>query len=85
MSEFEIEEGIPIPGRKAGITVETPWPWPDMDVDQSVFVPAKKGENASNIRERVTPHQYGRKSDKKFKTRWMKHNGKFGIRVWRVA
>jgi len=96
MSEFEIEEGVPLPSRKTGITAATPWPWPEMEVNQSVFIPAKKGETASNIRSRVTPHHYGRKNDKTFKTRWMKRGDfsemglpaeekrKLGVRVWRT-
>ena len=93
MSKFEIEEDVPLPSRKAGITA---WPWPEMEVNQSVFIPAKKGETASNIRGRVTPHHYGLRHNKKFKTRWMKRGDfsemglpaeekrKLGIRVWRT-
>ena len=84
MSGFEIEEDVPLPSRKAGITAATPWPWPEMEGNQAVFIPAKKEETASSIRSRVTPHHYGRKNNKTFQTRWMKHKGKFGVRVWRT-
>jgi hypothetical protein len=86
MSEYKIEDGIPMPGRKGGAT--TPWPWPKMEVDQSVFFPAIKDEGTkpgpNAIYRRVNPYPYGSKHNKTFKTRWIKHNGKLGLRVWRV-
>ena len=84
MSEFEIEDGVPIPGRKGGIKNRGPWPWPNMKVEQSVFFTAKEGETATTIRYRINPHAHSRRSDKKFASRWMKHEGKFGLRVWRI-
>jgi len=96
MSEFEIERGVPIPERKSGITTPNPWPWPEMEVDDSVFIPAKSGETATTIRKRVRPFAYGFRHNKKFKTRWMKRGDlaamglpaeekrKLGVRVWRT-
>ena len=84
MTEFQIEDDIAIPGKKAGLTNSGPWPWPKMKISQSVFIPALEGETGTTIRRRVNPHAYARRWKKKFATRWMEQDGKFGLRVWRV-
>ena len=54
MSEFKIEKNVPMPGRRSG---HSPlWPWMEMEVDDSVFFPAKKGETGTTIRKRVNPY-----------------------------
>ena len=82
MSEFEIEKNVPMPGRRGGRGQH--WPWPILKVNESVFIPAKKGETGTTIRRRVNPYNYGKKTGKKFAARWMKHNGKQGVRIWRT-
>lgn len=89
MSEFEIEDGVPIPARRNGL--KPTWPWPEMGVAQSVFIPAQKGETGSrsgsdtvSIYRRVNPYGYAAQHKKVFQTRWMKHKGKAGLRIWRT-
>lgn len=84
MSEFKIEKSVPLPPRRGGLTTLEPWPWPEMEVDDSVFIRAKKGETGSTIHRRVRPNVYGNKHNKKFTKRWMKSEGKLGLRVWRI-
>ena len=87
MSEFEIEDGVPIPLPRSG-GKKPLWPWPEMEVNQSVFIPAIKGEDAkkgsNSIYRRVNPYLYAARSKKEFTMRWMKHEGKVGVRVWRT-
>ena len=82
MSDYEIESGIPIPPRKSGLRPTIPWA--ELEIQQSVFIPAKKNETPTTIRHRVNPHNFGRKSSKKFETRWVRHDGKLGLRIWRI-
>jgi len=84
--EFKIEKNVPMPGRGSGRPQI--WPWMKMEVDDSVFFPAKKGETGTTICRRVNPYSYaGRErmgKGKKFAMRWMEHEGKLGVRVWRT-
>ena len=83
--EFKIEKDVPIPPRRRGLKQKSPWPWPEMKVNDSVFFPARKGEDANNIRGRIkTFGAYAARTNKKFATRWTKHEGKLGLRVWRI-
>ena len=82
--EFKIEKDVPIPPRRRGVVQKSPWPWPEMEVNDSIFFPARKGEDAMTIRKRVYTHVYTRKNNKKFASRWVKHEGKLGLRVWRT-
>ena len=51
---------------------KSPWPWPEMEVNDSIFFPAERGEDAISIRKRVRTHV------------WVKHGGKLGLRVGRT-
>ena len=82
--EFKIEKDVLIPPRRRGVMQKSPWPWPEMEVNDSVFCPAEIGEDAISIRSRIKTHVYARKTNKKFATRWVKHEGKLGLRVWRI-
>lgn len=84
MSEFKIEKNVPMPGRKAGLVTSGPRPWVEMEVDDSAFFPAKKGETGTTIRRRVNPYSYAERAGKKFAIRWTEHEGKLGVRVWRI-
>ena len=82
MSEFKIEKNVPMPGRRSG---HSPlWPWMEMEVDDSVFFPAKKGETGTTVRRRVNPYPYAKRAGKKFAIRWTEHEGQLGVRVWRI-
>ena len=80
---YKLENNIPLSPMKSG-PVTGPWPWPDMEVTQSVFIPAFKGESSAAMRKRVKPYAYGKKHGRSFATRWVEKNGKPGIRVWRT-
>mgnify|MGYP003149325571 CR=1 FL=1 len=82
--ELKIEKDVPIPRRRGGLAAFGQWPWPEMEVDDSVFIRAKKGEDGTSIHTRVRPGEWGKIRNKKFTKRWMKHEGKFGVRVWRT-
>ena len=82
--EFKIEKDVPMPRRKGGLATKGPWPWPEMEVNDSVFFPARKGEDANTIRWRIKTFAYAARTNKKFATRWTKHEGKLGLRVWRT-
>ena len=82
MSELKIEKNVPMPGRRGGAAPI--WPWPILEVGESVFVPAKRGETGTTIRKRVNPYPYAQRAGKKFALRSMKHEGSFGVRVWRT-
>jgi len=84
-----IEKNVPIPKPK-GYT--TTFPWPNMEVNDSVFFIFKNQNKDSSLplyHNQETPirssaHVYGTKNKKKFVTRVLTENGKIGLRVWRV-
>ncbi|MBB4039134.1 hypothetical protein GGR34_000769 [Microvirga flocculans] len=68
---IKIEKGIPIPNAHR----ERRYPWGDMEVGDSIFIP-----NTTSERIAPTAHDYGRRHKRKFSVR--KVEG--GVRVWRV-
>ena len=60
------------------------YPWPQMEVGDSVLIQAEKGESLFSLKRKVGPaaRYYGEKTGKKFKT-LMEHDGN-GVRVWRT-
>ncbi len=77
----EIEKGVNIP------TVHSrfKYPWDAMEIDDSVFITAEKGESLDDLKRRVGPsaRYYGNVTGKKFKTLLMREEN--GVRIWRVA
>jgi len=64
--------------------VVTIYPWPNMEVGDSVLFQADKGESIRALRRRVgvSAYHYGKASGKKFATKLQpKENG---FRVWRT-
>ena len=74
MPEFKIEKGVPLP-RKTGRDGQNLYPWPEMEIGDSIFLPGK------TIKDSNAGLQYGRAHGKKFTARSVEG----GIRVWRVA
>ena len=76
----KIEKNIKIPE----VHSKVQYPWPEMEVGDSVLIQAEKGEKLYNLKRRVGPaaRYYGEKSAKKFKT-LIEHETN-GVRVWRV-
>ncbi len=76
MSKFVVDKDIPIPERM-GSDRRRKYPWPDMEVGDSVFI------ESSELRERKaisgSAYGYARDSKKKFTIRAV--DG--GFRVWR--
>ena len=60
------------------------FPWPEMEVGDSVFVKAGKTETVDMLKRKVkgSARYYGVKSDKKFSA--LVNREKDGVRVWRT-
>ena len=60
------------------------YPWPEMEVGDSVFIEAEEGETPTRLNGIVSSsvRYYGRKTGKKFKTSILRNEN--GLRVWRV-
>jgi len=80
MKIHKIEKNIPIPEGRSRIK----YPWPDMDVGDSVLIQAEEKEPLHKLRRKIWqyPHYYGKKNGKKFKT-MLDHEAN-GVRVWRI-
>ena len=75
-----IEKNVPIPDVHSMVK----YPWPDMEVGDSVLIQADKGEDLFKFKRKVGPavRYYGEKTGKKFKTLMIREEN--GVRVWRV-
>ena len=60
------------------------FPWPEMEVGDSVFIKTGKTETVDILKRKVkgSARYYGVKSDKKFSS--LVNREKDGVRVWRV-
>ena len=70
---------------KETMPVATIYPWPDMEVGDSILFQTEKGETLESIRARIDASisQYMKFTGKKFSSkRILKDNG---VRVWRKA
>lgn len=74
---FPIESNVPIPSYK---TKPTPYPFSEMKVGQSIFVPADKAGAA-----RTAAAYYGKTSGTSFVSRKATKDGVEGVRIWRAA
>jgi hypothetical protein len=77
---YKVETGIPIPPpvhrvhrKKSG------YPLDEMEVGDCFFVPGKKTEQVS------TTYYLKKHPGFRVKRRCVMHNGRLGVRVWRVA
>ncbi len=75
MSEFEIEEGIPVPQRTHR---KSKYPWGNLQVDQTFFVPEGKQQSITS-----SAYRYGKDNGMKFTIREVEEDGVTGVRVWR--
>lgn len=77
---YEIEEGVVMPRAMRG-NITTKYPWKEMLVDQSFFVPqtATKNIYASIV------HANKRYAPRKYAGRAAEKDGIRGTRIWRVA
>lgn len=62
----------------------TTYPWPEMEIGDSVLFQAGKGESIKNIRRKVggAAYHYGKISGKKFATKIFPEDN--SLRVWRI-
>lgn len=76
----KIQKNVPIPEVHSKIK----YPWPDMEVGDSVLIEAEKEEKLYNLKRKVGPsaRYYGEKVGKQFKT-LIDYDG-HGVRVWRI-
>lgn len=74
MKTIKLESGVEIPkeDRQA-------YPWKEMKVGQSFFMPGKKGTRA-----RMAAYIWGTRNGAKFKTVSVTEGGKKGARIWRT-
>jgi len=80
MKFHKIENNVPIPD----VHSKSKYPWPEMEVGDSVFIKAEEGETPTRLNGIVSSsvRYYGRKTGRKFRTRVFSEEN--GIRVWRV-
>ena len=75
-----IEQNVKIPVVKSKFN----YPWDEMEVNDSVFIAADKGESLFELKRTVGPSAgyYGNVTGKKFKTLLMREEN--GVRTWRI-
>ena len=81
MSEFEIEDNMPIPALSGHGKYQRKYPLHEMDVGQSFFVPFEGDSRKHLMSLSGVVTRYGKKNGKIFITRTVKG----GARVWRVT
>ncbi len=76
----KIEKNVELPA----VHSRHKYPWPEMEVGDSVFVKAEKGESLYKLKRQVGPaaRYYGDVTGKRFKTLLFREQG--GVRVWRL-
>lgn len=81
--EFKIDDGVQLPDRRYNGGRKPKYPFDQMTVGQSFFVPAD-GTKKKSVR--AAAHGANKRSDgnRTFVTRSTTENGVEGIRVWRV-
>lgn len=78
MSEFKIEKSVPVPASLAGRRAK--YPWRDMDVGDSFFVPLNGEQRLTDLRSQVSRAAYSAFGKGGSATR---QEGN-GVRVWRI-
>ena len=81
MSEFKIEKGIPLAPKRRP-SKSTKYPWAEMEVGDSFFVPAEANVTRRALSDRVQRSAaYAKKTlGRKFKLR----SDETGVRIWRT-
>jgi len=83
MIEFKIEKGIPLAAETRGR--KRKYPWPEMEVGDSIFVAGQSSHDKGGKRSAYTSAQhYARRRDLKFAVRTVTEDGVDGVRIWRV-
>ena len=86
MSEFKVEKGVPVPPIvRKGVTHKTKYPWREMEVGDSFFVPCRDGRDVRGMQRSFSGKKRAAHYGIRTKTRQSTENGVLGIRVWRVA
>jgi hypothetical protein len=77
----KIEKSVKIPTVHSKLN----YPWEEMEVDDSIFIGADKGESLFNLKRKVGPsaRYYGNVTGKQFKTLMIREEN--GVRVWRIT
>ena len=76
----KIEKGVKIPV----VHSKNKYPWDKMEVGDSVFIEAEKGQSLFDLKRKVGPsaRYYGQITGKQFKTLMMREEN--GVRIWRL-
>ena len=80
MTDYKIEKGVPLPpgaGRKG----RNKYPWYEMEVGDSCFLPDADPRAVSQAASNVARRNNGLR----FATRAVTENGVKGVRVWKIA
>jgi hypothetical protein len=86
MSEYKIEKGVPVPPIvRKGVTHKTKYPWREMEVGDSFFVPRPDGKDVKIMQTCFSGKKRAARFGIRTKTRQWTENGVLGIRVWRIA
>lgn len=70
-----VERQVPLPDPSTG----TKYPWAEMQVGDSFFVPDRRSPNMSS-----TAGAAGRRLGRRFTVRAVQEKGRRGVRVWRL-
>ncbi len=76
----KIERNIPLPE----VHSRNKYPWPQMEIGDSVLLKADEGENLYHLKRKIGPsaRYYGEKTNKQFKA--LLDHEENGVRVWRL-
>ena len=76
----KIEKNVPVPEVHSKIS----FPWPEMEVGDSVLVRAGNGEAVEELKRKVkgSARYYGVRTNKRFRSLLSREEN--GVRVWRV-
>lgn len=78
---FTIDKGVPMPNRRGSSMGKVPkYPWRTMDVGDSFFV----ASDAARPAVMAQASHSGKRTGRRFTTRFVTENGVRGVRVWRV-
>ncbi len=83
MSEFKVDKNIALWVKPPGGPKQK-YPFPNMDVGDSFFVPGGATCGVRKNRVYAAATAYGRTHNMRFSGRMAKENGVEGVRIWRV-
>lgn len=82
---YKVEKNVEMPLKKT-FTAGSKYPFAEMDIGDSFFVPATSREDAKKVQTRVSASgtKFRAVHGRRFSTRVIEENDGFGVRVWRI-